>query len=204
MAHTKEEWRQLLSEARRALEAPVRAAHSRVIAARVAARPEFASSDALLLYVPIGAETDATALVRDGQRSGKAMYRPDAEGSEPRWLRYRPADDDVHLAHDGGSPITIPRAAEILVVVPGLGFDLEGVRLGRGGGFYDRALANLRGATSVFAVGIAFEAQVTQRLPYDAWDQRVDLIVTEQRCIVPRSSLDPPRAQHQAEEVREP
>jgi 5-formyltetrahydrofolate cyclo-ligase len=204
MARTKEEWRQRLSEARRALAAPLRAAHSQIIAARVASTPEFAASDALLVYVPIGAEVDPMALVRDGQRKGQAVYRPHGEAIAPRWLRYRPVNGAASDDLDGLQPVVVPEETALLVIVPAMGFDLEGVRLGRGGGFYDRALARLRDSSSVFAVGIAFEAQVVERLPCDPWDQGVDLIVTEQRCIVPHPSLARSRPMPQAEEVREP
>jgi 5-formyltetrahydrofolate cyclo-ligase len=71
----------------------------------------------------------------------------------------------------------------VVVVVPGVGFDARGVRLGRGAGFYDRALADLRRAGLVYAVGVAFECQIVPALPAEAWDERVDWVVTEQRVI---------------------
>src|SRR5262245_49801283 len=127
MAHTKEEWRQRLSEARRALDAPVRAAHSRVIAERIAARPEFAASAALLIYLPIGAEVDPTPLLADGRSIGKAIYRPHGETETPRWIRHRPVEGSGAVAF--GEPIVVPPEARLLAIVPGMGFDLEGVRL---------------------------------------------------------------------------
>ena len=200
MAHTKEEWRQRLSDARRALDAPLRAAHSRAIAARIAARPEFTESAALLVYSTIGAEVDTTPLVSDGRSASKVIYRPSGELDAPRWLRDRSPDDSDEEIFS----VAIPRETRVVALVPGMGFDLDGVRLGRGGGFYDRALAALRNATVVFVIGVAFEAQVEEYLPRDAWDQRVDLIVTERRSIVPRTPLSRPRASYQVEEVREP
>ena len=67
-----------------------------------------------------------------------------------------------------------------LILVPGCGFDLEGGRLGRGGGYYDRFLA---GQVGVLKVGLCFECQMIDRLPTEAHDQSVDLIVTESRVI---------------------
>jgi 5-formyltetrahydrofolate cyclo-ligase len=66
-----------------------------------------------------------------------------------------------------------------VVIVPLVGFDARGYRLGYGGGFYDRTLAGLRARHPVLAVGFAFAAQELPEVPIDAYDQRLDLIVTE-------------------------
>lgn len=66
-----------------------------------------------------------------------------------------------------------------VVIVPLVGFDARGYRLGYGGGFYDRTLAGLRARHDVLAVGFAFDAQELPEVPIDAYDQRLDVIVTE-------------------------
>ena len=66
-----------------------------------------------------------------------------------------------------------------VVIVPLVGFDARGYRLGYGGGFYDRTLARLRAAGPVLALGFAFDAQELPDVPIDAYDQRLDGIVTE-------------------------
>ena len=68
-----------------------------------------------------------------------------------------------------------------MLFVPGLAFDLEGNRLGRGGGWYDRVLAGL--GKAVKRVGLAYEFQIMERLPVEAWDQKVHQIVTEKRVV---------------------
>ncbi|MDF1586716.1 5-formyltetrahydrofolate cyclo-ligase [Marinimicrococcus flavescens] len=74
------------------------------------------------------------------------------------------------------APVEEPR----VVVVPLLGFDEEGRRLGYGGGFYDRTLERLRdmGLRPV-VVGYAFELQAVPEVPVDDHDQRLDYLVTE-------------------------
>ena len=66
-----------------------------------------------------------------------------------------------------------------VVIVPLVGFDARGYRLGYGGGFYDRTLAGLRARHDVMAVGFAFAAQELPEVPIDQYDQRLDVIVTE-------------------------
>ena len=66
-----------------------------------------------------------------------------------------------------------------VLIVPMLAFDARGYRLGYGGGFYDRTLALLRANGPVTALGFAFDAQELPQVPIDAYDQRLDGVVTE-------------------------
>lgn len=66
-----------------------------------------------------------------------------------------------------------------LVIVPGLGFDLLGNRLGRGRGFYDRFLAMPE--FKAVSCGLAFEDQVVPTLPIGPNDMQVDMLVTDQK-----------------------
>lgn len=66
-----------------------------------------------------------------------------------------------------------------VLVVPLVGFDARGFRLGYGGGFYDRTLAGLRAAGPVLALGFAYGAQELPEVPTDAYDQPLDGVVTE-------------------------
>jgi 5-formyltetrahydrofolate cyclo-ligase len=91
------------------------------------------------------------------------------------------------LTHDQSSPglglrqpaagTPIPVSLIDLVIVPGLGFDAHGNRLGRGRGFYDRFLANpeFHGV----ACALALEQQLIPELPVDPLDRPVDLLVTD-------------------------
>jgi 5-formyltetrahydrofolate cyclo-ligase len=65
-------------------------------------------------------------------------------------------------------------------VVPGVAFDLRGARLGRGRGWYDRALARYPAGTRL---GLAYEFQVVPALPEAPWDVRMHALVTEARLI---------------------
>ena len=66
-----------------------------------------------------------------------------------------------------------------VMIVPLLAWDARGYRLGYGGGFYDRTLEGLRSRGKVLAVGFAYAAQEVADVPIDAFDQRLDVMVTE-------------------------
>ena len=72
----------------------------------------------------------------------------------------------------------VPNSDVDVWLVPALAFDEQGNRLGRGGGFYDRFLAESAG----LRIGVGYEQMVlNDKLPCDEWDQRMDVIVTERR-----------------------
>ena len=66
-----------------------------------------------------------------------------------------------------------------LIVIPGVGFDHSGHRLGHGRGHYDRLLKKTRG----YKVGLAFEEQLVPELPVEAHDVPVDLLITDQNLL---------------------
>lgn len=66
-----------------------------------------------------------------------------------------------------------------VILLPLLGFDAEGHRLGNGGGYYDRALAAPRIGRRPRLIGYAYAAQETPAIPVEPWDVRLDAIVTE-------------------------
>jgi 5-formyltetrahydrofolate cyclo-ligase len=66
-----------------------------------------------------------------------------------------------------------------LLIVPLLGFDRHGNRLGYGGGYYDRTITELRNKRTTVTVGIAYETQEISHIPHEQHDQRLDWIVTE-------------------------
>lgn len=66
-----------------------------------------------------------------------------------------------------------------VLIVPLVGFDGRGFRLGYGGGFYDRTLEGLKERRPTIAIGFAFAAQEMPEVPIEPTDQRLDMIVTE-------------------------
>jgi 5-formyltetrahydrofolate cyclo-ligase len=67
------------------------------------------------------------------------------------------------------------------VMVPALAYDLNGFRLGYGGGYYDRLLSGI--SPECTKIGAAFEQQIVSEVPREKHDIKVDLIITEDRVI---------------------
>ncbi|MEM8633739.1 MAG: 5-formyltetrahydrofolate cyclo-ligase [Pseudomonadota bacterium] len=80
-------------------------------------------------------------------------------------------------------PADAPLADPTLVLLPLLGFDSAGTRLGYGKGHYDRALKALRSNGRIFACGVGYKAQMLEALPLEAHDEPLDWAVTEQGSV---------------------
>jgi 5-formyltetrahydrofolate cyclo-ligase len=97
-------------------------------------------------------------------------------------LRYFEPRKGFEKAFAGILEPVVEEAREISVqeisgfLVPGLGFDHRGVRLGKGKGYYDKALQNFTGTT----VGVSFSSLIVDELPRDSWDVPMQWIATEE------------------------
>ncbi|MGR3220603.1 MAG: 5-formyltetrahydrofolate cyclo-ligase [Candidatus Anammoxibacter sp.] len=83
---------------------------------------------------------------------------------------------------DTVNPILIPEIE--LIIVPGLAFNRDGMRIGFGGGHYDRLLA--KSNKSTLAVAVAFDFQIYNSIPHCDHDQKVDMIITDHGVIRPK------------------
>jgi len=174
MTLTKTELRERLLGARRAMDLEARRAASAAVVERLVSLPAFETAGAVLVYAALGAELDPGALAAAAWQHGKEVRRPAGTELPPSWRTVEPPP---------GTPVASATGSGILVVVPGVAFDAMGRRLGRGRGYYDRALAELRRAGGVTAVGVAYELQLVAELPDEPWDEPVDVIVTERRVL---------------------
>ena len=139
------------------------------------------------LYWPIGTEVDPRPLAETLHRSGRLLVLPAVIA--PRTpLSFRPWTPGDAL-EDGPLGTRQPAGIETwrpdTVLVPLLGFDRSGNRLGYGGGFYDRTLRALRADGPIRAVGAAFAVQELSAVPVGEHDQPLDAVITEREWIVP-------------------
>jgi 5-formyltetrahydrofolate cyclo-ligase len=152
-------------------------------------------SRSVALYSPIGKEVATEQIRNHALRSGKKVFYPRlGDGGRPVLARVesagelRPGRYGI-LEPTGTRLITAEDQERCVVFIPGLAFDTRGNRLGRGKGWYDRALEALE--EGVVFVALAFEFQVLERVPAERWDRRVHHIITERRIIVCGETLSP-------------
>lgn len=164
---SKSDQRAAMREVRRAIAAdPVdRARRSVVICERIVA----ALSDRwagrvdarrLMAYDPLPGEPDLEVLLAWASAAGIDVFVPAVDGPD---LRVEPGDVD---------PTTLDA-----VVVPGLAFTAAGLRLGQGGGHFDRFLPRL--SPACVTIGVAFSEQLVDVVPVEAHDFVLELVVTD-------------------------
>jgi 5-formyltetrahydrofolate cyclo-ligase len=133
-------------------------------------------------YRTIAEEADPSRLIAALQARGFEVSYPRVhQKAQPLWFHV-PIGDEPWLPGAFGIPeprLTWPRAFPTALLIPLLAFDANGYRLGYGGGYYDRSLAQLRASSPVLAIGVAFSGQEVEHVPHDAADQRLDMVVTE-------------------------
>ncbi|MEP0847812.1 MAG: 5-formyltetrahydrofolate cyclo-ligase [Phycisphaerae bacterium] len=154
---------------------------------RFIAQPEYARAEILMVFLSAAHEVDTSHLALQAWADMKRVLVPKVSWDQRRILpiEIRSLTGDVADGFMGirepvdGLPI--PVADIDVVVVPGLGFDLQGNRLGRGRGFYDRFLSH-RDFRAV-SCGLALEEQVVKNVPTGETDMRVHLLVTDERVV---------------------
>jgi len=146
-------------------------------------QPEYQRAEIMMVFLSLPGEIDTGALALKAWQDRKRVLAPRVSWEQRRMIpiQIRSLTHDLMLTGMGlrepvsGTPI--PPSLIDLVIVPGLGFDVYGNRLGRGRGFYDRFLANpeFRGV----ACGLAFKQQAVDDLPAGPLDRPVDMLVTD-------------------------
>lgn len=174
--------RRMLLERRRALSADVCAQFSRRICSSLqAAFPQFAANRVAFCW-PVHNEPDLRPLLEEWTSQGRDGYAAllPVVVEENRPLAFRAWVPGARLSLDRYG-IPAPSAGDFLIpqvlLVPLLGFDARGYRLGYGGGYFDRTLASLQ--PRPFAVGVGFELSRLDSIQPEEYDQPLDAMVTE-------------------------
>ena len=158
-------------------------AGSTAVCEHLAALPELSRVGRLLSYWPIAGEVDVRAFHNAWSQRGGTLALPRVNWRTKEIEAAEAVADgsdlvpDLHgLRQPGVEARVVPRGEIMAVIVPGLGFDRCGWRLGRGGGFYDRLLAGH--VAGVPRIGVAFDGQVVDELPIESHDARMTVVVT--------------------------
>ncbi|MCL2549548.1 MAG: 5-formyltetrahydrofolate cyclo-ligase [Methanimicrococcus sp.] len=144
----------------------------------------FKNCGSLFAYLGVRNEVQTYPLIDYCFRIGKPVYVPVTRDKEMFFTRLF---DFSHLKEaafgipEPENPVPANPDRQSLFVIPGVGFDKCGNRIGYGAGFYDRYLSR---RASLHLVGICFEIQLVDLLPAEETDIRMDSVLTEKRWIV--------------------
>jgi 5-formyltetrahydrofolate cyclo-ligase len=182
--HAKAALRAKMAAELKKLNATERAAAAIKACALLEQQAVWRSARALLFYAPLADEPDLWRLLEDSLANGKLV-------ALPRFLPEQNTYVACHIIQVGSDLVAgkfgiceprescpiIPLNRLDLILVPGVAFDLNGHRLGRGKGYYDRLLA----ASSGPACGVAFDQQIVSHVPSGPHDARLSCILTPTR-----------------------
>lgn len=180
----KQSQRALCLGRRRAITPPERALKSAAICRGLEALDALQRAGTILSYMATPEEADLTAFHAWAEGEGKTLAFP-VSGPDGHMEAYVPHGPDSWERGRYGIPAPIPERSRRVdpgeldaVVLPCVGFDAAGNRLGHGGGYYDRYLPRCPQARRIL---VAFEAQRLETVATEPTDRRMDVIVTEQQ-----------------------
>ncbi|MEK7275570.1 MAG: 5-formyltetrahydrofolate cyclo-ligase [Candidatus Desantisbacteria bacterium] len=174
---------------------------SGLIAKNLFGLEEFNKLSSILFYVAARSEVQTEGIIRQAIKQGKRVFLPVTDIENKRLLISELHDFDIELAK-GGYGIMEPMEiyqrfvslSEVeMIIVPGIAFDINGYRIGYGGGYYDRLLEPISEKypqenkkhqnIKTCLIGICFECQLIDAIPVENHDMSVEIIITEERII---------------------
>lgn len=167
---------------RAALSTDEREEKSRAASLALQKTEEYKNAKSIMLYCPIGSEMDTAYIAEAAYSDQKCVLYPVTDGKSRKITPVR-ADAGAEFVR-GGFKIPEPvgevfEGAIDLIVIPGVAFGRDGTRLGYGKGCYDEFLKK----TAATRVGLCYDLQLTDTLPSDKHDEKMDMIVTENEII---------------------
>ena len=161
-----------------------RMVESAQVCARLTVTELWQQAGTVLLFAPMPEELDIWPLLALALTAGKTVAMPRFDRATRTYAAalVRNTESDFVAGHFGirepaAACAALPLNRLDLVLVPGVAFDLDGGRLGRGKGYYDRLLASVRGATC----GVAYDEQIVAAVPVGPRDIRLNHIRTPTR-----------------------
>jgi 5-formyltetrahydrofolate cyclo-ligase len=190
LPHERSALRKLLRERRTALPAPERISAAQSLVAQLEQIPEFLTDRRIAGYWAIGGELPLLGLMPGLRERGQDYCLPVVDSERLRFAPWRPG---IEISMNRfGIPEPVVPTADLLapeqmdvVLLPLLGFDRRGNRLGFGGG-YDRSFDFLRERSDVgkpVLVGVGYVVQEVDAIEAMPWDVRLDYVATERELI---------------------
>jgi 5-formyltetrahydrofolate cyclo-ligase len=151
--------------------------------------PELARARTVAAYVSVGTEPSTPALLNALHARGVCVLLPVLlPDQDLDWGAYSGEGSLARVRHGGRMELLEPAGDRLgpdavtgadVVLLPGLAVDAHGMRLGRGGGSYDRVLARLeRAGARPALVVLLYDSEVVERVPAEGHDRPVQAVVT--------------------------
>ena len=178
----KKRLRELLKQKRRILTKEQVAEQSAIILAHLEQLPSFIAAKTVLIYYPTHNEVDLLPLIKKYKREKMFLFPVVHRQS----MDACPYEGNAKM-HRGQfnipEPTTEPYKEQIdLIILPGVGFDKHGNRLGQGGGYYDRFLAT--GHKQSVLVAVAYDFQLVEKVPTNRRDKKMDYIILPTKGVI--------------------
>ena len=143
-------------------------------------RPYLADARVILVYYSLPDEVNTRQLLDDLVAEGKTVLLPKVLDATTMELRSYTGQSDLcegalHVMEPSGKPF-IDYSQIDIALIPGVAFDAEGHRLGRGRGYYDRFFRTI-GTAPFVKIGLCFDFQKVEVVPFDANDIPVDIVI---------------------------
>ncbi len=181
---TKAKLRREIAEKRRLLHSQWIANASLCMVAHLQRLDAFKTAQRIALYKAIAGEVDLECLFTTCWDLGKRTSTPVFNRTLKTYELAEITDKTRYITGNYGiqepeHPSLIPIDDMDLIIVPGVAFDANGNRLGRGGGYYDRLLEGFSGTTAA----VSFDFQLFSNIPHESHDIPVNYIVTESKVV---------------------
>jgi 5-formyltetrahydrofolate cyclo-ligase len=160
------------------------------VAEHVVGSPEFLRAAIVALYAATAGEIATRSLFEAARRAEKRCVFPRCQAENQldfaqidHWEQLEPGR--FGILEPGAQLAATPLDPADLVLVPGVAFDRQGGRIGRGGGYYDRSFP-VDGPPGPFLMGLAHPVQLIDAVPVGTSDRRMDAVVTEAGIVRPQ------------------
>lgn len=177
----KPELRVVLREQRRKISVQQQSLAAQALIESTLELPGWRAARSIALYLPFDGEISTSALARHARDANKTLYLPVIDEQETMhfalWQEHESLQKNRFGIEQPGPSAQRCRANSLdIIFAPVVGWDAKGTRLGMGGGYYDRALAN-KGAT--IYVGLAHTCQQVAEIKREEWDIGLDYVATD-------------------------
>ena len=181
----KKHLRNYLTSKRNSLTLEEQVKYSKEIHEKLISLPQWKNSKTIMIYISINSEVMTLNLISKTIKERKILILPKVSNKDIITIK---VNNEFKIT-TGYKGILEPSDGEIFtgyidtVILPLIGFDKEGYRIGYGGGFYDAFIAKNSNRIGM-KIGLAYECQKVDSIPKEEHDQKLDIVITEKNVYI--------------------